>query len=153
MLGCWRVWHGVTIYPRKFGSIPWRWNMWPLSVMKWAFDEGRFSRRRSPVSVKADASWSLCKHAWANLHAWHAVNCFKLKNTVQYNLIHWRNKYSSFPRWCCIFTLNDSSDLLYKHSYLCNWHNSYLILLTLNFIPYIIIIIRYVKFCQILCNW
>jgi hypothetical protein len=146
---CWSAEESNTVWrssPRKSGSMPWRWNIWPLSMMKWTFDEDMFSRRGSPVSVIADASSLRCKHSWANLHTRHAVNCSKFKNTVQYNLIHWRNKYSSFPRWRYVLTLSESSDNLYKCIYLCSYHNSFLLLLMWNFIPYIIMTIRCVKF-------
>ena len=145
---CWGAEKSDTVWrssPRKSGSMPWRWKVWPLSMMKWTLDEDIFSRKRSPVSVIADASSPRFKHSWANLHAKHAVNWFKFKNTIQYNLIQWRNNYSSFPRWRYFLTLSESSDHLYKLIYLSSYHNYLLLHLMWNFIPYIIII-RYVKF-------
>jgi len=128
--------------PNKSGSMPWRWKVWPFSMMKWTHDEDMFSRKRSRISVKTDDISSRCRRSWANLHAWHAVHCLKLKNTVQYNLIHWRNKYSSFSRKSYVSTLSESSDHLLKRIYLYNYRSPFLFLLMWNFIPNIIVIIR-----------
>jgi hypothetical protein len=145
MLGCWEVWHAVTIISMEVRQHAMEMKGVAFSMMKWALDESMFSRKISPLPVIAVASSPRCKHSWASLHAKHAVNWFKFKNTVKYNLIHWRNKYSSFPRWRYVLTLSKSSDHLYKFIYLYNYHNSFLLLLMFNFILYIIIIIRYVK--------
>jgi hypothetical protein len=82
MLGCWEVWHGVTIISKEVGQHAMDMKCVAFFNDQMGIRRGHFCRMICRISVIGDACFSLCKHSWSNLRVWNSVNCF---NTIQFD--------------------------------------------------------------------